>query len=75
MIKTKWEYCRANDFNELHVLGRQGWELVGVTGAGSAELEADRGATFYLKRPVPSIREQITSEQRDRALAERQGTE
>ncbi|WP_420832423.1 hypothetical protein [Paenibacillus periandrae] len=75
MIKMKWEYCRATDFNDLHVLGRQGWELVGVTGAGSAGQEADIGTTFYLKRPVPSIREQITAEQRERALAERQGTE
>jgi len=62
MAATRWEYARASAFDELRALGEQGWELVGVTASGAEE-------TFYLKRPFPSIREEITAAQRERALA------
>jgi hypothetical protein len=73
--KTKWEYHMALSFDELHLLGRQGWELVGVSGTGQGSQEQGDGDTFYLKRPCPSIREEITAEQRNRVLTERQGSE
>jgi len=63
MAATRWQYMRADSFDRLEALGAEGWELVGVTAA------ADGRETFYLKRPYPSIREQITLEQRERALA------
>jgi hypothetical protein len=75
--KSNWEYRKAVDFNELHQLGREGWELVSVTGTGQSRQETEQGLgdTFYLKRPSPSIREGITAEQRDRVLTGRQETE
>lgn len=58
---VQWEYTVAESFGQLDGLGRDGWELVGVTAAGGSE-------RFYLKRPLPSLREQITLEQRRQAL-------
>jgi hypothetical protein len=72
--KTKWEYHKVSDFEELHLLGRQGWELVSVTGTGQGGAVDGEGDTFYLKRPCPSIKEEITAEQRDRVLIEGKGT-
>lgn len=77
MKKSNWEYRMAIDFNELHELGRMGWELVSVTGTGQSRQDQGQGHgdTFYLKRPYPSIKEEITAEQRDRVLMERQEME
>lgn len=63
MAAARWQYMRAESFDALEALGAEGWELVGVT------MRADGRESFYLKRPWPSIREQITLEQRERALA------
>ncbi|NHN30322.1 hypothetical protein [Paenibacillus agricola] len=77
MKKSSWEYCKAVNFNELQQLGQEGWELVSVTGTRQSgqEHESGNGDIFYLKRPTPSIREGITAEQRNRALAQRQGAQ
>ncbi|MDF2724499.1 MAG: hypothetical protein K0Q59_4174 [Paenibacillus sp.] len=58
----RWEYSSAERFEELRQLGAEGWELVGVT-------EVDGRERFYLKRPLPSLREQFTLDQRKQALA------
>lgn len=68
MAATRWQYRKAASFEALASLGDDGWELVGVTEIGGVE-------TFYLKRPYPSIREEITLSQRERALAEAKGRE
>jgi hypothetical protein len=73
--KLKWEYRMSVDFQELHLLGRQGWELVSVIGSVQGGAAQGSGDTFYLKRPCPSIKEEITAEQRERALAEGKGSE
>ncbi|WP_425453958.1 hypothetical protein [Paenibacillus flagellatus] len=58
----RWEYAIAAKAEELNALGAEGWELVGVTA------QPGGGERFYLKRPLPSLREQITLEQRKHAL-------
>lgn len=58
----RWEYLVIGEPGRLPELGREGWELVAVVPEGGA-------STLYLKRPVPSVREQITLEQRTQALA------
>jgi hypothetical protein len=45
-------------------LGLSGWELAGVTCHEGLE-------RFYLKRPLPSLRDQITLDQRKRVLDEK----
>jgi len=65
LTATRWQYRRADSFEELEALGADGWELVGVVP------RAGGGETFYLKRPFPSIRAQITLEQRAKVLAEK----
>ncbi|TLS52909.1 hypothetical protein FE782_05915 [Paenibacillus antri] len=62
MAAARWEYFRANAFEELAALGEAGWELVSVAANGNG------GETFYLKRPYPSIREELTRSQREQAL-------
>jgi len=62
MAATRWEYRRASAFEELAALGEDGWELVGCMANGTG------GETFYLKRPYPSIREELTRSQREQAL-------
>ena len=57
MILERWEADRLND------LGREGWELV-------AAAKADDGVEFYLKRPLPGFREQITLDQRSSYVGE-----
>lgn len=62
MVKRmKWEYLQSDKAELMNRLGLEGWELVGVTAAGSKE-------TFYYKRPAPSVSECITLEQRERVL-------
>ena len=55
----EWEYTRCTQFGELEALGRDRWELVAVL-PSSAEGES----VFYLKRPAPTFREQVTLEQK-----------
>ncbi len=61
MAKTRWEYYISTERSSLPELGEQGWELSGVAVVNGEE-------TFYFKRPRPSIREEITLSQRERAL-------
>jgi len=61
---TRWEYAVTDNPQLLNEWGAQGWELVAVTQANGAE-------RFYFKRPLPSLREQITLEQREQALRSR----
>lgn len=63
MAATRWEYYRTERFGDLAALGEDGWELVSVK---SIE---DGGEAFYLKRPFPSIRQELTRSQREQALA------
>jgi hypothetical protein len=56
-----WEYHKGSSDENLHELGREGWELVAVVPSGpGAHL------TFYFKRPAPSFREQVTEDQKRR---------
>ncbi|TNJ62902.1 hypothetical protein FE784_28150 [Paenibacillus hemerocallicola] len=59
---ARWEYTTAERAEQLNALGSEGWELVGVTVVEGIE-------RFYLKRPLPSLREQITLDQRKQVLA------
>jgi len=51
----EWEYLTVeeSDAGDLSSLGRQGWELAGVSG--------DR---LYFKRPAMSFRERVTLDQK-----------
>ncbi len=53
-----WEYRTTTDPADLEALGREGWELVSVTQRGT-EL------VHYLRRPLPTLAERVTLEQRD----------
>lgn len=54
-----WEYLilERSEADRLNDLGREGWELVAVS-------QADDGVELFLKRSLPSFREQITLDQR-----------
>lgn len=54
-----WEYRTTTDPADLAALGREGWELVSVTPRRS-EL------VHYLRRPLPTLAERVTLEQRER---------
>lgn len=58
---TTWEYFITTDESRLPELGRDGWELISVR-------TTQDGVKLYLKRPRPSLRDQITLEQRDRMV-------
>ncbi|MCC2685990.1 MAG: hypothetical protein K0R75_2889 [Paenibacillaceae bacterium] len=64
MTKQRWEYRITTERSSLAADGSDGWELVSVCVIGGVE-------TFYMKRPCPSLREEITLSQRDNALAQR----
>lgn len=53
----RWQYYISEDEQTLAQLGEEGWELVTV-------LERENGVVFYLKKPVPGLKERITDEQR-----------
>jgi hypothetical protein len=56
-----WEYRRSTNEGELEALGRAGWELVAVVqGKEAGEV------VFYLKRPAPDFREEVTLDQKRR---------
>jgi hypothetical protein len=57
---TTWEYLTLDHAPDLAELGRQGWELVAV-------VAREAGDAFYFKRPLPSFRDQVTMDQRNRA--------
>ncbi|WP_051287028.1 hypothetical protein [Paenibacillus taiwanensis] len=54
---VQWEYISTESTIELQQLGMSGWELVSVTVWNQAE-------RYHLKRCLPTLREQITLEQR-----------
>ena len=54
-----WEYLTLDRAPDLAELGRQGWELVAV-------VTREAGDSFYFKRPLPSFRDQVTTDQRTR---------
>ena len=56
-----WEYLTLPeaDRERLPILGRDGWELVGI-GGGAAE------RLLYFKRAIADLRERVTAEQRSR---------
>ncbi|MFT4041295.1 MAG: hypothetical protein QM692_24145 [Thermomicrobiales bacterium] len=60
-----WEYLilGRGEASRLTALGREGWELVAVT-------DGPEGGELFLKRPLPSFREQITLDQRESYVAE-----
>lgn len=60
-----WEYVILvrGEASRLASLGREGWELVAVT-------DGPEGGELYLKRPLPSFREQITLDQRESYVGE-----
>ena len=63
MSSIRWEYITRldPDEDELRSLGEAGWELAGVAVVQGRE-------KLYLKRPAPSLSEEITLSQRDAAL-------
>jgi len=65
-MTTTWEYRLVAGADEaaLAGLGREGWELVAVVGAGDAPV-------CYLKRPAPDFRTRVTLDQRRAVFAER----
>ena len=66
MTATKWQYnIRRGELSQdaLNVLGNEGWELISVVA------DPD-GPRFYFKRPLPSLAESITLEQRERYFDE-----
>jgi hypothetical protein len=62
MAKERWEYRITTERGSLAADGADGWELVSVCVVGGVE-------TFYMKRPCPSLREEITLSQRENALS------
>jgi hypothetical protein len=64
MAAVRWEYKVVTRAEQLNELGLLGWELVSVTCHEGQE-------RYYLKRPLPSLRDQITLDQRKRALEEK----
>ncbi|MEI7024390.1 hypothetical protein [Paenibacillus sp. y28] len=63
MAAVLWEYYIGTNRSELASLGEEGWELVSVAVWNGEE-------TFYMKRPAPTLREQITLSQRDHVLVQ-----
>ena len=53
-----WEYRTTVDPADLEPLGREGWELVSV-------VSRDTQTVHYLRRPLPTMTERVTLEQRD----------
>lgn len=66
-----WEYLtvRSDAVDDLNELGRQGWEMAGVSGTAVPML--------YFKRPAADFRTRVTLDQKRRAFADagRQFTE
>ncbi len=66
MAATKWQYrVQRGDLSQeaLDQLGLEGWDLVSV-------ITDDDEPVLYVKRPQPSLAEQITLEQRERYFDE-----
>ena len=63
---ANWEYLTLPEAerHRLPQLGMEGWELVAIGGDPSQRL-------LYLKRPIQSLRERVTTEQRNRYYVSR----
>jgi hypothetical protein len=63
---ASWEYLTVPEAerHRLPLLGDEGWELVAIGGDPGEHV-------LYLKRPAQSLRERVTSEQRDRYYIKR----
>jgi hypothetical protein len=61
-----WEYLTLPEAERFRLpqLGAEGWELVAVGGGSDERL-------LYFKRPVPSLRARVTTEQRNRYFVSR----
>jgi len=68
MAGTRWQYHIVTDRAALPELGLEGWELVSVAVLQGLE-------QFYLKRPAPSVSEEITLSQRAHVLAQKTAEE
>lgn len=68
MAGTRWQYRIEADRAALPQLGLEGWELVSVAVVQGIE-------QFYLKRPAPSVSEEITLSQREHVLAQKSAEE
>ena len=66
MTTSNWEYLTLpeTERDRLPLLGMEGWELVASGGDPDDRL-------LYLKRPVQSLRERVTIEQRNRYYVSR----
>lgn len=62
-IPQTWEYLtmRVDALTDLNKLGREGWELAGVSGTAAPVL--------YFKRPAADFRTRVTLYQKRRAYA------
>lgn len=62
--RVRWEYKVASDAAGLSEWGSEGWELVSVVVLDGVE-------KLYLKRPLPTISEEMTLSQREAVLEAR----
>ena len=63
----KWQYMATEDESSLNRLGQEGWELVAVV----EQKDKDKSwPKFYLKRPLPGFKEQITDQQRQKVYSQ-----
>ncbi|GIP33871.1 hypothetical protein [Paenibacillus sp. J2TS4] len=62
-MTIRWQYRTTTETQRLDEWGEQGWELVSV-------VIVDGREKLYFKKPAPSIREQITLEQRSQVIGE-----
>ncbi|MFD0870022.1 Uncharacterised protein [Chlamydia abortus] len=60
-MTARWQYRTTTETDVLADWGEQGWELVSV-------VLVDGREKLYFKKPAPSIREQITLEQRNQVI-------
>ncbi|MFJ7638411.1 hypothetical protein [Peribacillus sp. NPDC097225] len=60
----RWSHIRVSTWDEVVEKGMDGWELIGT-------IEHQSVGTYMLKKPLPSIREEITNAQTTKALTKR----
>jgi len=60
----RWNYIKVSTWEEVVEKGLDGWELIGIIDCQSTK-------EYMLKKPLPSIREEITNAQTTKALIKR----